>query len=199
MTADKKPADRQCVVPGCHRPHKARGYCGAHWQRWRKHGNPLSGGTEKGEARRFLEEVVQQYEGDECLIWPYARARGGRPEIRIDGRGYYVARLVCEQRNGPPPPGQPEAAHSCGRGDMGCVTPHHLRWASRSENEIDKVEHGTSNRGQAHGMSKLGENEVRKIRSLSRENTVSELATMFDVSPRTVRHILARTRWGWLS
>ncbi|UQE74223.1 sigma-70 region 4 domain-containing protein [Gordonia sp. PP30] len=34
---------RRCEVVGCGREHRARGYCGTHWQRWRKHGDPLAG------------------------------------------------------------------------------------------------------------------------------------------------------------
>lgn len=30
-----------CAVAGCTRLHVARGMCGLHWRRWRKHGDPL--------------------------------------------------------------------------------------------------------------------------------------------------------------
>lgn len=33
-------AKRTCDVPGCDRPHLSRGYCSAHWQRWKKTGDP---------------------------------------------------------------------------------------------------------------------------------------------------------------
>ena len=29
-----------CEVPGCGRPHRARGYCGAHYVRTMRHGHP---------------------------------------------------------------------------------------------------------------------------------------------------------------
>lgn len=31
---------RICAVPGCERPHLAKGYCSPHWQRWHKTGDP---------------------------------------------------------------------------------------------------------------------------------------------------------------
>ncbi len=34
-------------MDGCERKHKAKGYCGAHYFRLRKHGHPLSGGPER--------------------------------------------------------------------------------------------------------------------------------------------------------
>jgi hypothetical protein len=32
-----------CTVDGCERPHKAHGWCKAHYFRWRDHGDPLGG------------------------------------------------------------------------------------------------------------------------------------------------------------
>lgn len=30
-----------CIIEGCESAAKARGYCGKHWQRWRRYGDPL--------------------------------------------------------------------------------------------------------------------------------------------------------------
>lgn len=32
---------RPCSIDGCEKPAKGRGWCGAHWLRWRKYGDPL--------------------------------------------------------------------------------------------------------------------------------------------------------------
>ena len=34
------PNGRVCTLPGCGRPHLARGYCRAHYLRWQRHGTP---------------------------------------------------------------------------------------------------------------------------------------------------------------
>jgi hypothetical protein len=34
-------ATRTCSIDGCNRTHKARGWCGTHYLRWRNHGDPL--------------------------------------------------------------------------------------------------------------------------------------------------------------
>lgn len=34
-------ARRTCSIEGCDKPCKGRGWCGMHWQRWRRHGDPL--------------------------------------------------------------------------------------------------------------------------------------------------------------
>lgn len=43
-------SERTCAVPGCARPHAAKGYCHLHWNRWRIHGDPLI--TMKGKAHK---------------------------------------------------------------------------------------------------------------------------------------------------
>lgn len=37
-------AQRTCSVEGCGKPARRRGWCGAHHQRWLRHGDPLRGG-----------------------------------------------------------------------------------------------------------------------------------------------------------
>lgn len=32
-------SDRTCLIDGCDRPPRARGWCKPHWERWRKHGS----------------------------------------------------------------------------------------------------------------------------------------------------------------
>lgn len=33
---------KRCCVDGCQREHAARGFCRAHWKKWKKYGNPLA-------------------------------------------------------------------------------------------------------------------------------------------------------------
>jgi hypothetical protein len=33
--------DRVCTIEDCGNPYKTRGWCGMHYSRWRKHGDPL--------------------------------------------------------------------------------------------------------------------------------------------------------------
>lgn len=38
---------RTCSIEGCDKRHEARGWCESHYQRWKKHGDPLGGGPPK--------------------------------------------------------------------------------------------------------------------------------------------------------
>lgn len=79
----------------------------------------------------------------QCWEWTGAKSlkrRGGkRPVIQVGKRGSpikLVARLVCEWYQGPPPTPAHEAGHTCPQGENSlCVSPHHLEWMTRTENE----------------------------------------------------------------
>lgn len=34
---------RTCIIDSCDKPYLARGWCSAHWTRWKRHGDPLGG------------------------------------------------------------------------------------------------------------------------------------------------------------
>lgn len=82
-----------------------------------------------------------------CWGWSGAvstKRRGRRhPVIHAgDHRGRQiisVAREICQQKNGPPPTPQHEAGHTCPHGEWDiCVSPFHLQWMTRVENEHHK-------------------------------------------------------------
>lgn len=189
---------RLCSIPDCGKPVHGHDFCPAHYGRWRRYGDPMSGRTARGAPAIYLKETVLPYRGDACLIWPYARLQDGRAEMRHSGRTVYVSRLVCETIQGPPPTPKHEAAHSCGNGHGGCVTPLHLSWKLPNANHADKIRHGTTNRGTKSPMSKLTNEDVRKIRALQGIVTQKELALMFGVTKANISAIHTGRSWGWL-
>lgn len=185
---------RICSIPDCGKPHDSHGFCGAHAQRFRKHGDPLAGRTPEGALPKFINETVLPYVGDECLIWPFSRTKG---YAAMGGKGQtvYVSRLVCEHRNGPPPSPAHQAAHSCGNGHRGCVTPRHLSWKTRKENMADCVGHGTHKRGERHPLVKLNADQVRQIRALRGAMSQTAIGARFGVTQSLVGMIQRRTIW----
>ena len=186
--------DRVCSIPDCGKIHLARGFCSAHWERWKHHGDPLGGGTPVGEPMRFYRQVVLTYTGTDCLTWPYSKSGEGYGQIEIDGRTTYVHRLACQDANGHPPSPAHQAAHSCGKGHLACVNRRHLSWKTQSDNEQDKVAHGTSNRGERHGNAKLTDAQVLAIRALKGRLLTREIAQEFGTSARNIAKILSGQR-----
>lgn len=159
-----------------------------------KTGRPIG----SGEAQRFLRDVVFTYEGDDCLIWPFARQKNGYAQIGYEGRTQIVSRIVCERSNGPAPTPDHHAAHTCGNGSNGCVNMRHLLWKTRAENEADKIDHGTACLGERNPQAVLTEDDVAEIRRLRGEFTTRQIGDMFGISQTTVSAIHVGKRWGWL-
>jgi hypothetical protein len=139
------------------------------------------------------------YEGDECLKWPFSTDSRGVGTVHFMGRTAKASRVMCILAKGEPPDPSLESAHSCGNGHLGCVNQKHLRWATSSENQMDRVEHGTSNRGSRNGQALLTEADVAEIkRRLAAGEQGKSLALAFDVSAMTISSIKNGTRWGWV-
>ena len=189
---------RLCSIPECGKPHESHGFCTAHAHRYRRHGDPLMGRTPEGEALRFYEDVVLTYEGEECLTWPYAKDQKGYAQLWFRGKVQYVPRLVCEEHEQPPTPSH-QAAHSCGKGHLGCVAKSHLSWKTCAENTDDRFKHGTVPRGDDSSWSKLTGRDVLEIRRLSAEGIrQGTIAKQFNISRCTVSDVVRRKSWAHL-
>lgn len=187
---------RLCSIPECGRQLRARGLCHSHYMRRLRNGTtgpekPITTSTPAGEVERYFRDVVRPYDGDECLIWPFARVYG-YGAMTHNGKSARVCPILCEEEHGPRPTPDHEAAHSCGKGNLGCVTKRHLSWKTALENSGDKLVHGTR-------WSKLSAGEVQKIRHLIGTSTQEEIASQFGISQGTVSLIGLGKTWSWLS
>lgn len=131
----------------------------------------------------------RDYALDYCLIWPFSRARSGYGSTSRDGKVFYIHRYMCEYRNGPSPSPAHHAAHSCGRGQDGCVNPLHLSWKTNSENQLDRREHG------ANVPGALTPEQVVEIIAGQDTELAAAAAHRFGVSETTVRQIRASKIW----
>lgn len=188
---------RICSVEGCSRPHSCKGLCKPHYQRWQAKGTceperPLR--NPQGTALSFLRNIVLPFDGGECLPWPYTLNKNGHGIVKVAGKNQLVSRIVCAELYGPPPSEDHEAAHSCGKGHLACVNGGHLRWATHAENEADKIRHGTSNRGERHGMAKLSAVEVLAIREMAVPSR--QIAKAFGISQTMVSKIKRGEAWA---
>jgi len=184
-----------CSIPGCGKRFVARGFCGMHYQRFKKYGDPGKlGCLTPGVAMNFLEEFLTKPHGDECEQWPFTKS-AGRAIIGHGRKRHKVCRIICERIYGEPPTPVHEAAHSCGNGHIGCVNPKHLRWATPSENAQDKSIHGTQKRGEATPSSKLTDEDVAFIKQNLHRYSNQELAKRFSVHRVTIAEIRKDRAW----
>jgi hypothetical protein len=188
---------RLCSIPDCRKKHYARDLCYGHYMRQRRHGDPIAGRIPPGEALDWLEAHLD-HEGDDCLVWPYADDGKGYGVIKYDGRQQYAHGVICTRVHGPAPTELHEVAHSCGRGQFGCVNPKHLRWATRVENHADKLGHGTHTRGERSPAVKITEDDARQILALKGKMMQKDIAAKFGVTLGHVSNIHLGQRWGWL-
>jgi HNH endonuclease/NUMOD4 motif len=117
----------------------------------------------------------------------------GRPTKSVG-----VHRLVARAFKGDPPTPAHQAAHR--DGDKTNNAPSNLRWATRSENEMDKVGHGRSNRGARHRLVILTEDEVREIKQkYQRGMKQVPLSLAYGVHLSTIWSITHNRSWQWVT
>lgn len=178
----------KCAVINCEKLSRERGLCVFHRQREKSGiGFAQPKRTANGAAVRFVAEIAKAPWQEACIVWPYARMQSG---YAFCG-GKPASREVCIAAHGPPPFNGAEAAHSCGRGHEGCVNPHHLRWATHSENMLDRREHGTNYCGARHHGTKLDDETVRRVFADDRPENV--IASEAGCTVSYVRQIKAGT------
>lgn len=200
MTIVSFPCAAEGCTKGASRPEGGRGgFCGMHYQRNKKYGNPHQTKTPESPAIDWI-AANSSFSSDECLLWPFHIGKDGYGRVHQPGSGRLTtaSRLMCVVAHGPPPAKGYEAAHSCGKGHLACVNPIHLYWATTSRNHADKIEHGTTNRGERQGAAKLTEADVLEIRSLLGSLTQAEIARQFGVDPSHISDIKHGKKWGWL-
>lgn len=191
----------KCSVQGCERRSKSKGYCMPHYQKWRRHGDPLKFKHLKGVTltERFWSYVATVPDSDACWEWQsYKDPNGyGRLNVRQSSKTY-IPKLahrisyelaVCEI---------PEGKHVCHKCDNpGCVNPSHLFIGDAAANCSDKIAKGRMrygvSRGEKHGRARLTEKMVREIRASVGPSRV--VAEKYGISSRQVRAVRSREVW----
>ena len=109
-------------------------------------------------------------------------------------RVIYPHKAVLEAFVGPRPQGM-EACHN--NGDPFDNRLENLRWDTPRNNQLDRIKHGTSNRGERCASAKLTEAQIRAIRTDSRLQR--EIAAEYGVRENTISRIKSGKRWGHIS
>lgn len=198
------PPFKACSIDGCQgnshwSANGKKGWCDTHYMRWWRHGDTgLRLSAANGEPESWLLSHVK-FDGDECLIWPYSTTKG-YGKAYFNGSEEYAHRKMCEWVNGPAPSSEHEAAHSCGNGHLACVHPKHLRWATSSENSMDRHEHGTMLLGEERYNAVLTAEIVRRARDMRASGMkITAISSALGVSYEAIKQMLQGKSWSWLS
>ncbi|WP_273280920.1 hypothetical protein [Pseudooceanicola atlanticus] len=184
---------KTCSVDGCSGQHLARGFCKPHYERFRRHGDPLGGRVTPGKPMAFLEKAARS-STDDCIPWPFSVDGGGYGKITVDSRLVGAPSETLRRAGQAQPSPSHLAAHAPGIcHNPACINPRHLRWATPAENMADRMIDGTSNHGERHGNSILTDHQVAVIKRDIRHP--SEIANDLGVSEATIRDVLAGRTW----
>jgi hypothetical protein len=130
---------KDCLVDKCVSLARARGYCDRHYDRWRRHGDPLGGGKTRRPKNMTNLEIFTWYMPDDppaigCWDWlgpvddnEYGKLTFNRPKI-------YAHRISYQLYKGDIPTGL-EILHRCDRPI--CIQPSHLRVGTHKENMLE--------------------------------------------------------------
>jgi hypothetical protein len=122
-----------------------------------------------------------------------ATGGGGYRTVNVGGGNKYVHHLVLEAFVGPRPRWH-EACHRNGiRTDNRL---DNLRWDSAQSNQMDRVTHGTSNRGERCGSAKL--TELQALEIMASKDPGCQLAQRYGVAQQTICNIRKGRRWTHL-
>lgn len=190
-----------CTVDTCVNASYRRGFCVAHYGRVKRTGHPDATTPLRPSPGSRIDWLKNNssHRGYGCLIWPFGTVKNSGLGVSLNGNRMGAQRAMCTLAHGAPPTREHEAAHSCGKGHLGCLNPQHLRWATSKENQQERVLHGTDNRGFKAPMAKLNEEEVRKIRDGKGKASAASLAHEFGVSRTAIKYIWSGRNWGWLT
>ena len=136
-----------------------------------------------------------ELKGTRCWLWKTALDNCGYGMFSFEGQNRHAHRIAffLEYGNWPTPCG----LHKCDT--PACCNPVHIFSGTAGENNQDTSRKGRKNQpqGSAHGMSKLTENLVEKIRGLYKTgmHTQKVLAKRFKVSQSSIAMLVAGKTW----
>lgn len=116
--------------------------------------------------------------------------------ICFEGKRFtrFIHRLIADAFLPPPPSPKHQLAHNDGTRDGNAAS--NLRWATCSENNMDKAIHGTWQGGENHAHAKLDDYKVRQIRRMAEWGWPQlVLAAMFDVERKCINNVVRRQTW----
>lgn len=146
-----------------------------------------------GASIRLIREHLN-YQGDDCIPWPFFRNPvNGYGHLAYEGKQCAAHRLMCRLAHGEPPTPQHQAAHSCHV--RHCINPRHLSWKTLSQNMLDKRANGTVTNAWWGQRGKITAEQAGEIRALKGQETQAATAARYGITESNVRKIQEGKTW----
>jgi len=157
--------------------------------------------SDQGRVRSVTRLVTSRWGGPRLwrgrVMVLTARRKDGYVQVPLSSHGRvtraYVHHLVAIAFHGSRPPGR-DAAHDNGNPADNCAA--NVKWKTRSENNLDRLRHGTIARGERHGMSRFTVATIGLARRLKKQGlSERKIAVRVRVSRWTLRDMLTGRTW----
>ncbi len=191
---DRRSFAPSCLVDGCESARYCRGYCTAHYQRFRKYGDPLKCQSPllEGPEHRFWLKVDktpgQGLKGD-CWEWQAGRDNWNYGQF-YHKRNAHAHRFAWWFHTGEWP--QLDVLDRCD--NPPCCNPAHLFLGTPAANMADKTAKGRATRGEQVNTAKLTENQVREMRALVGV-TYAEMGRIYGINEVSARRAYLGLSW----
>lgn len=160
-----------CTIDGCDNTKiMARGWCGPHYKRWYRHGDPLAQVNRRAPANATLTERLEYVGWDEtpvregmtpCWVWRGLRGHDGYGRLWDGTRVTGAHRLAFAAWRDSEIDGV-FVLHACD--NPPCINPDHLTKGDVQVNADEMVDRGRSANGERKPQHKLTDAQVAEIR-----------------------------------
>ena len=164
--------------------------------------NPVAVELSEEDIEKFWSKVDKKAD-DECWEWLSSNCKKAYHCICIGGKICKAHRISWVIHNGAIPEYDELhrkicVCHKCDNPD--CVNPKHLFLGTHKDNMRDRHRKERAVVGEAHGRSKLTNDQVQDIREkyAVRCNTKKELAKLYNVTVKTIEGIVFNKTWRHL-
>lgn len=149
---------------------------------------------------RFWSKVDKKPDNTVCWEWKDKLNDGGYGDFSLSDNGksssfraHRVSLFLATNQQ------DLVARHTCD--NRACCNPHHLLWGDHQDNSDDKMSRNRGGHawGSGHGMAKLKEYQVKRIREAYKDRLSPEfIAKRFNICVRHVYRIVNYENWRYL-